>query len=95
MPKIKQKNVPALGAVIDSFVTSLPLLSLINFVSMMAVLWSTTIQPFAHLHIPWLNLWLFMGGMTVMVIVAMFITYKYILPSVWAFRYRQMQGKHD
>ena len=82
MKVLKQRNIPLLGAIVDSFVMSLPLLSIINFISMLAILWVTTIQPYAYLHIPWLTISMFIGFMVASVIIAMTVIYKYIIPAI-------------
>lgn len=93
--KIEQKNIPWLGKVIDSFVTSLPLLSLINTVSVLTIMWNTTISPFAKLYFPWFTAPYYFTVVVVGLSVAMFIVYKYVLPSVWAYRGTLMKGNDD
>ena len=92
MKLLKQRNIPMLGAVIDSFVSSMPLMSVINFASIGVILYMTSIQPFAEKHMPWLTLPVFIFIMMAGVFVLMVIVYKFVLPSVWTFRGKQMFG---
>ena len=92
MKLLKQRNIPMLGAVIDSFVSSMPLMSVINFASIGVILYMTSIQPFAEKYMPWLTLPVFIFIMMAGVFVLMVIVYKFVLPSVWTFRGKQMFG---
>lgn len=87
---LKQRNIPMLGAIIDSFVSSMPLMSVINFASIGVILYMTSIQPFAEKHMPWLTLPVFvfilMAGTTLLMV----MVYKFVLPSLWTFRGKQM-----
>jgi len=42
---------------------------------------------------PWIKLWIFMLALTFLVGGMMILVYKFVLPSLWAFRGRQMFGK--
>lgn len=92
MSFLRQRNIPLLGALVDSLVTSLPLTSLITFVSMQIVLYDTSIRPYVEAHIQWLSIWVFVAFMVVGVSLAMLVVFKYIIPSVWTFRNKQMFG---
>jgi hypothetical protein len=86
---IKQKNIPWLGVFIEALFNSLPFLSIINFLSIIVVLYES-VKPWLDNFIPWINLGTFVIGMTVIVIVMMLLVYKYVIASLWAFRGKQM-----
>jgi len=95
MPKIKvkrvlkQKRIPILGEVIDSFFTTLPILSAYSGISVTIILYEMTKQ-YMLVWFPWMNL-----GYFIIILVALFsplvlLVYKYVIPSVWHFRSTQM-----
>ena len=92
MKLLKQRNIPMLGAVIDTFISSMPLMSVINFASIGVILYMTSIQPFAEKRMPWLTMPVFILILMVGTALLMVIVYKFVLPSVWTFRGRQMFG---
>jgi len=87
---LKQRNIPGLGAIVDSFVSSMPLMSIINFASIGIILYMTSIQPFAEKYMPWLTLPVFILILMVGTTLLMVMVYKFVLPSVWTFRGKQM-----
>jgi len=86
---MKQKTIPGLGAFIESLYTVLPILSVMNFVAIAIVLY-TDVQPYLLVHLPWVQLWMFLLILSIVVLLLMWMAYKYILPSMWTFRGRQM-----
>ena len=88
---MKQKNIPWIGAFIDSLFTCLPFLGIINFVFISIVLYNS-IQPYLLTYIPWVKLWMFLLLLLFLVIGMMFFIYKFVLPSLWTFRAKQMYG---
>ena len=88
---MKQRNISWIGPLVDSLYTSLPVLSIINFLSIITVLY-TTIQENLMPWAPWLRFWMFATGMCVLVIIMMVLIYKFVLPSLWTFRNNQMHG---
>jgi uncharacterized membrane protein len=92
MPKfLKQRNVPWIGAVVDSLYTSLPILSIINFLSIITVLY-TTIKEYLFVWTPWLTFGWFIIIMAIFTIVLMSCMYFLVLPSLWTFRNKQMNN---
>lgn len=86
---MRQRNIPWLGVLVDSLYTSLPILSIINFLSIMTVLYveiKENLLPWA----PWLEFWMFVAGMSVWVVIMMALMYLFVLPSLWTFRNKQM-----
>lgn len=91
MKLLKQRNVPRLGALIDSLYTSLPILSIINFLSILTVLYATT-KGYLDVWAPWLTFWMFICFLGSLTLATMVVIYKFVLPSVWTFRQKQMFG---
>jgi len=86
---IKQRNIPWLGALVDSLYTSLPILSIINFLSIITVLYAT-IQEYLLAWAPWITFWHFVGILTFCTFALMIVIYIAVLPSLWTFRNKQM-----
>lgn len=86
---IKQRNIPWLGALMEALYTSLPILSIINFLSIVTVLYATVHENLEG-WVPWLNFGWFLAILTVITIVTMFFIYKFVVPSLWTFRNKQM-----
>ena len=89
--RIKQHNIPWLGALVDSLYTSLPLLSIINFVSILTVLYATT-KGWLLEWVPWITLWMFLLFLGSLVVFSMVMVYKFVIPSLWTWRQEQMFG---
>jgi len=87
----KQRNVPRLGALVDSLYTSLPILSIINFLSIITVLFAT-IEDRLLAWAPWLSFWWFVGILGLLTLSTMGLIYLFVLPSVWTFRNKQMNS---
>lgn len=89
--KIKQYNIKWIGPIIDSLYTALPLLSIINFLSILTVLYATT-RDYLLTWAPWLTFWMFVLILALFTLITMGLFYKFVLPSVWTFRQKQMFG---
>jgi len=90
---LRQRRVPFLGEIMDALYTSLPILSIINFLSITVSLYITS-KPYIDQYLPWLNIGLFFLILFLVSIIFMFIVYKFIIPSLWAFRGEQMSGQN-
>jgi len=87
----KQKNILWLGAFTDSLFATLPLLSVINFLSIQTVLYANVkeyILPWA----PWLTFVWFIALMVLITLGAMVLVYKFVIPSLWVWRGSQLYG---
>ncbi len=93
MKFLKQHNVPWLGAMVDSLYTSLPILSIINFMSITTVLYAT-IREYLLAWAPWITVWWFLLFLALTTIIMMIVIYIVVLPSIWTFRNKQM-NKYD
>lgn len=89
--KLKQHNVPWLGAIVDSVYTSLPILSILNFVSIQTVLYTTikeNLLPWA----PWVTFGWYLLFLSAFSAALMILVFIFVVPSVWTWRSKQM---HD
>lgn len=85
---MKQRNIPWLGAVVDSIYVSLPILSAVNFFAILTVLYTNT-YPEIQAYIPWMKYWVFLILVGVLSSLLVLVVYIFIVPSLWASR-----GKH-
>jgi len=90
--RIPQKNVRWLGAFIESLYLALPLLSIINFLSISVVLY-TNVQDYLKNWIPWMTFPVFLTIIFILTGVAVLLTWIFLVPSLWALRGQQMFGK--
>jgi magnesium-transporting ATPase (P-type) len=91
---IKQHNIPFIGTLADAFFTSLPLMSVFNSVSVLIVLYES-IKVYLVGEWRWLNLWVFLGAVTVVGCIVLLLTYLFVLKSLWSFRSKQMSGMNE
>lgn len=89
LPKLKQHNIPWLGAFTESLFESLPILSIFNFMSILIVLYAT-VYEIVHEFAPWLTFWHFVGALAIVVSIGLILVHKYVVPSLWTFRQNQM-----
>ena len=76
---------------VDSLFSCLPFLSFINFAFISIVLYSD-ISSTLKLYVPWMSLGVFLLFLIAITLTMMVLVYKFVLPSLWAFRGRQMFG---
>ncbi len=86
---LRQRRIPILGEVIDSFFTTLPMLSVYSGVSVTIILYELTKQYIVG-WLPWMNLGYFIIILVSLCIPLVLVVYKYVIPSVWHFRSTQM-----
>jgi hypothetical protein len=89
MKLLRQRNIPILGAVVDSLYTSLPILSIINFLSITTILYAT-LKEYLLPWVPWITLGWFLTFLVVITTTTMIFIYLFVLPSIWTFRNKQM-----
>ncbi len=90
--RIPQHSIRWLGACVESLYMVLPMLSVINFISVTILLWGSakeTIQEYA----PWVSFWIFLLGFGTVAAVSMLFAWVLLVPSIWAVRGQQMFGK--
>ena len=86
----KQRVIPGLGEAVDATYTTMPLFSIINFVSILIVLYASS-RPWIQEYLPWLGLGSFAAMLVGVILLGLVLVYLYVLPSLWAFRKRQME----
>lgn len=91
---MKQKNIPWLGAFLETFFTTLPFLSIVSFLAIIMVLYSEA-RPYLLQYAPWMTLWLFLVIIAVVGVFGMWLVYRFVLPSIWTFRGRQMFDREN
>ena len=90
--KIPQKNIRWLGITFESLYLALPLLSIINFLSISVVLY-TNVQDYIKAWIPWMTFPIFLIIIFVLTGISVLLTWIFLVPSLWALRGQQMFGK--
>lgn len=90
--KIPQYNVRWLGALIEALYLVLPMLSIMSFMSMMAILYNQ-MRPYLLEHLPWVTFWMFILAAIIIVCIALLAAWIFIIPSIWALRGQQMFGR--
>lgn len=91
MKVVKQKHIKGIGAIVDSLFSCLPFLSFINFIFISLVVYAE-IHPYLKVFMPWVQLWSFLLVLSFITLLMMIAVYKFVLPSLWAFRGQQMFG---
>jgi hypothetical protein len=94
---MRQINIPWVGALVESLFNALPFLSIMistfNFFSIVVVLYSN-IKPYIGEYVPNITLPVFMACIAIVLFVimglGMVLIYKYVNPSLWTFRNKQM-----
>ena len=81
-----QKKLPFIGEFKETFAQVLFWVSILNGMMVAGTFYYTTLR---HI-VTWLNLGLFITIIAVFVLIAFIIEYKYIVPSIWAFRGNQL-----
>ena len=89
--KIKQRKIIGLGELYESFITALPVLSAVQFISVLAVLYNQ-LQPSLVSIFPWITLIRFLVVISVIMIGVMVLVYRFLIPSIWTFRGKQLYG---
>ncbi len=60
-------------------------ISIIQFVLIAVVFYHTTLSPCAAQHSPWLSLWVFVGVLIAIFLIALVVEFKFVLPSTISF----------
>ena len=89
MKLLKQKNIPWLGALMDSAFTTLPILSPLSYITMVTVLYTTS-REYILQYTPWMTFGLFVGIVVLLGLILMVGVWLLILPSIWTYRNKMM-----
>lgn len=82
------------GALLDTYQRSAGMLSAVQYIAMLIVLYTTSIQPFVIQHLPWLTFNIYMIIVFVSIAIMMVSVYIVGTPSSFAFWSEQI-WKHD
>lgn len=85
----KRRRLPFLGEFTDAFFTTLPFFSIYSSVSITVILYAQ-VSDWLLVWFPWMTLWKFLLIIGFALTVALFFTYKYVVPSLWHSRSTQM-----
>jgi hypothetical protein len=92
---IRQHNLGNwLGALKTQFSNTQFYIGLIQFGLVVVTAYHTTLDPWFVIHVPWMNIMVFILSMLGIYVLAMILDYMFILPSVIAFGNRQSY-KHE
>jgi len=80
--KIRQRILPGIGPIYDAFVTSLPFLSAIQFLTILALFYEN-IKDYLVPIFPWITFTMFIATAASILVGIMILVYKFLLPSVW------------
>jgi len=87
---LSQHNISSkFGAFKDILIMSFVWVSIINFILVGAIAYNTTIRPSLPDNFSWVSPWVFVGAMAIVFLTIMFVEWKWIYPSYYAFRNRQ------
>jgi len=89
--KIRQKKIIGLGEIYEAFITALPVLSAVQFISILAILYNQ-LSPHLVDVFPWITLFRFVVILSIIMVIAMVLVYKFLIPSIWTFRGKQLYG---
>jgi len=87
--KLPQRNIRWLGAFTESLYNALPLLSIINFLSISVVLY-TNVQDYLKASISWMTFPVFLIIIAIITSTAVLLTWIFLVPSLWGLRGRQL-----
>ena len=82
----RQKLIPWVGEFKETLAQAMFWASIINFLMVAGTFYFTTLRHIA----PWFKLWMFIVFGAVGIVVIFVVEFKYVVPSIWAFRGRQM-----
>jgi len=86
----KQHRISRVGGFKDMLTQTVFYISMINFVLIAVTAYNSTLRAIIIEWIPGFKLWMFFGILIILVLVAMVLEYKYIAPSLYSFRSKQM-----
>ncbi len=82
----KQTLIPGIGEFKETLAQALFWGSILNILMVGGTFYYTTLR---HL-VPWFSLSMFIGVVAIIAVIVFILEFKYVVPSIWAFRGRQM-----
>lgn len=86
---LKQYRFKGVGFVRTMMAYLMFYLAPINFLLLVWTAWHTTISLWAYDHAPWLNIWIFLLIISVVLLLGLILEFKLVLPSMVAFQNTQ------
>jgi len=86
----KQYRLPWIGGFKEMLAQTVFYISMINFVLIAITAYNTTLRTYLQSWIPSFQLWMFFLALVTLVFLIMIVEYKFIAPSLYSFRSRQM-----
>lgn len=87
---LSQKAIPWIGGVKDIFTMVVFYMSILNFTLVAIVAYNTGIRDWLLLHgMSWIKVYIWLGFMGLIALIAMILEYKFVYPSFYAFRSKQ------
>jgi len=80
---------PWLGGFKDLFSRTMLYISIINFILIAITAYHVTLKVFLLQYLPWMSFWMYFIGLVVIVLLAMVLEFKFIIPSHYTFLNRQ------
>ena len=87
----KQRVVSGVGEFKETLAQMMFWASIVNFTMIAGTFYYTTLR---HV-LPWFDLRMFVVSVVIGAIIIYIVEYKFIVPSIWAFRGKQMDKRHD
>jgi type I restriction-modification system DNA methylase subunit len=87
---IKQYNFgPLIGGIKDIAQYTAFYVTIINFILIAVTAYNTTLRDWILKELPWFSFPIFIVTLVVLVGIAMILEFKFVYPSIWAFRNKQ------
>ncbi len=83
-----------IGGLLDTYQRTAGILNIVQYIALIIVLYTTSLQPFLAEHLPWMTFNVYMIIAFVAIAVIMIIAYTLVAPSHYAF-WNQQIWKHD
>ena len=87
---LKQYKIPWIGGFKDILGQLVFYVSMVNFILIVVTAYNTTLREYFVKWIPGFQLWMFFAVLIFMILGMMVIEYKFIVPSLYAFRSKQL-----
>jgi len=86
----KQYNFgPWLGGLKDLFSRTMLYISIINFILIAVTAYNVTLKAFLLQYVPWITFWMYFAVLVTIVLLAMALEFKFIVPSHYTFLNKQ------
>lgn len=87
---IKQYNFgPWVGGFKDLFSRTMLYISIVNFILIAVTAYDVTLKSFILQYVPWISFWMYFLILIVVVLLAMVLEFKFIVPSHYTFLNKQ------